>query len=65
MKNNIKIERSRHNITQADLAEVVGISRQSINSIETGKFIPSVVLAIKISQYFKLPVEDVFILEDL
>jgi len=64
MKNNIKIERARHNITQADLAEAVGVSRQSINSIETGKFIPSVLLAIKISQYFKLHVEDVFIVKD-
>lgn len=64
MKNNIKIERARLNITQAELADFVGVSRQSINSIETGNFLPSVVLAIKISQYFKLPVEDIFIIDD-
>lgn len=63
MKNNIKIERARHNMTQADLADKIGVSRQSINAIEKGKYVPSTVLAIKIAQLFKMPVEDLFIIE--
>ena len=64
MKNNIKIERARHNLTQGDLAEKIGVSRQSINAIEKGKYVPSTLLAIKIAKLFKLPVEDIFILEE-
>jgi len=64
MKNNIKIERARHNFTQADLAEKIGVSRQSINAIEQGKYVPSAVLALKIAKLFALRVEEVFILED-
>ncbi|WP_204346824.1 helix-turn-helix transcriptional regulator [Psychroserpens algicola] len=64
MKNNIKIERARHNLTQGDLAEKIGVSRQSINAIEKGKYVPSALLAIKIARLFKLPVEELFFLED-
>ncbi|MEM5567024.1 MULTISPECIES: helix-turn-helix transcriptional regulator [Psychroserpens] len=64
MKNNIKIERARHNLTQGDLAEKIGVSRQSINAIEKGKYVPSALLAIKIAKLFKLPVEDLFFLEE-
>ena len=64
MKNNIKIERARHNLTQADLAERIGVSRQSINAIEQGKYVPSAVLALKIARLFQLSVEEVFRLED-
>ncbi|MEY8848139.1 helix-turn-helix transcriptional regulator [Psychroserpens sp. XS_ASV72] len=60
MKNNIKIERARHDMTQADLADKIGVSRQSINAIEKGKYIPSALLAIKIAQLFKLSVEELF-----
>jgi putative transcriptional regulator len=63
MKNNIKVERARYNMTQADLADKIGVSRQSINAIEKGKYVPSTVLAIKIAQLFKMPVEDLFIIE--
>ena len=63
MKNHIKIERARHNLTQGDLAEKIGVSRQSINAIEKGKYVPSALLAIKIAKLFKLPVEDIFFLE--
>ncbi|WP_028872890.1 helix-turn-helix transcriptional regulator [Psychroserpens burtonensis] len=63
MKNNIKIERARYNFTQGDLAEKIGVSRQSINAIEKGKYVPSALLAIKIAQLFKLPVEELFFLE--
>ncbi|MFT4611434.1 MAG: putative transcriptional regulator [Glaciecola sp.] len=64
MKNNIKIERARHNLTQGDLADKIGVSRQSINAIEKGKYVPSTLLAIKIAQLFKLPVEELFTLEE-
>lgn len=63
MKNNIKIERARHNFTQGDLAEKVGVSRQTINSIETKKYIPSTVLALKIAKVFEMKVDDLFELE--
>ena len=64
MKNNIKIERARHNFTQGDLADKVGVSRQTINSIETKKYIPSAVLALKIAKIFNMKVDDLFELED-
>ena len=64
MKNSIKVERARHNLTQGDLAEKVGVSRQTINSIETKKYAPSAVLALKIAQVFQIPFEELFELED-
>lgn len=64
MKNTIKIERARNNFTQGDLAEKVGVSRQTINSIETKKYIPSAVLALKIAKIFNMKVDDLFELED-
>ncbi len=64
MKNYIKIERARHNLTQGDLAEKVGVSRQTINSIETKKYIPSAVLALKIAKIFNMPFDSLFELED-
>jgi putative transcriptional regulator len=63
MKNRIKIERAIANITQEDLAKAIGVSRQSINAIELGKYIPSTALALKIAKYFKKQVEEIFILE--
>jgi len=64
MKNSLKVERAKQNFTQADLAKKIGVSRQTINSIEIGKYIPSAVLAMKIAVVFNARVEDVFILED-
>ncbi len=64
MKNTIKVERAKLSITQTDLAKAVGVSKQTIHSVETGRFIPSSVLAMKIARYFKLPVEEVFQLEE-
>lgn len=63
MKNSIKVERARHNITQAVLAERVDVSRQTINSIESGKYIPSTVLSLKIARVFNISVNDLFELE--
>lgn len=63
MKNTIKVERAKKNWTQADLAEKIGISRQAMNSIETRKFVPSTVLALKMAKAFGATVESVFQLE--
>jgi putative transcriptional regulator len=51
-------------MTQQQLAEAVGVSRQTVNAIESGRFIPSTVLALKVARLFGKPVEDIFILED-
>ena len=64
MKNTIRIERAIKNITQADLAEKVGVSRQTINSIESNKYVPSTVLALKIARIFGKTVEEIFHLEN-
>lgn len=64
MKNTIRVERAILNITQADLAEKVKVSRQTINAIESNKYVPSTVLALKISRVFQKNLEDIFILED-
>lgn len=65
MKNTIKIERALKNITQEDLAKKIGVSRQTINAMEAGKYVPSTVLALKIAKCFGKKVEDIFVLEDL
>ncbi len=64
MKNKIKVERAEMDITQQQLAEAVGVSRQTIVAIENNRFLPSTPLALKISRYFGKPVESIFILED-
>lgn len=64
MKNSLKVERARHSMTQQDLADAVQVSRQTIHAIETGKFVPSTVLALKLARHFTLPVEVLFVLED-
>ena len=64
MKNTIRVERAILNITQADLAEKVKVSRQTINAIESNKYVPSTVLALKISRVFQKNLEDIFILEN-
>jgi putative transcriptional regulator len=63
MKNSLKVERARHNMTQQDLADAIGVSRQTINSIELDKYVPSTVLALKISRLFKKTVNEIFELE--
>ena len=64
MKNSIKVERAKKNITQAQLAEMVNVSRQTINAIELGKYNLSTILALKIASIFQQPVQDIFELED-
>ena len=63
MKNNIRVERAIKDITQADLAEQIGVSRQTINTIESNKYVPSTVLALKIARVFGKPLEEIFMLE--
>lgn len=64
MKNNIKVERARHNITQAALAEAAKVSRQTINAMELGKYVPSTVLALRLAEIFSTTVDNLFELED-
>jgi len=64
MKNNIRVERAIKDMTQAYLAEAVSVSRQTINTIESNKYVPSTVLALKIAKVFNKPLEEIFILEE-
>ena len=64
MKNLLKVERAKRNITQAELADQLKVSRQTINSIELSKFVPSTILSMKIAHFFNTKVEEIFILED-
>lgn len=64
MTNRLELLRKAHNIKQETFAEAMGVSRQTISSIETGKYNPSIILAIKIAKYFNLTVEEIFIFEE-
>jgi putative transcriptional regulator len=64
MKNTVRVERAKLDITQQQLADKVGVSRQTINSIEAERYVPSTVLAIKISDVFQTTVNDIFKLEN-
>lgn len=63
MKNRVKEERQKLNMTQQELADEIAVSRQTIFAIETGKYIPSAILVLKIARTFKKRVEDIFNLE--
>lgn len=64
LENTIRILRAENGITQEELGKACGLSRQSINAVETGKFVPTVITAFKISKYFNKKIEEVFILSD-
>ncbi len=64
MINNIRVERAIKRMTQQQLAQLVQVSRQTINAIEQGKYVPSTVLALKISSVFEKRVDDIFQLEE-
>ena len=64
MKNTLKVQRAILDITQDDLAKKIGVSRQTINSIEKNRYVPSTVLALKLSAIFSIPVNDFFTLEE-
>lgn len=63
MKNRIKVARAEFDMTQADLAKRAGVSRQTINAMELGKYVPSTVLALKLASIFKIEVSALFKLE--
>lgn len=64
MRNRIRIERAILDITQADLAGRIQVSRQTINAIESNKYVPSAILAMKIARVFGKPVEEIFELDE-
>ena len=64
MKNRLKVARAEMDITQGELAEKIGVTRQAVNSIELGKYVPSTVLALKMAKLFAKSVEELFQLEE-
>jgi len=64
MKNRIKVARAELNISQAELADKIKVSRQTINSIETGKYVPSTILSLKMAKLFNKKLEELFELEN-
>lgn len=65
LENRIHVFRAEHRLSQSDLANEIGVSRKTISTIEVGKFIPSTVIALKIAQFFKVPVEEIFTLKEV
>jgi putative transcriptional regulator len=64
LQNQIKVQRAIKNLTQEELAAKIGVTRKTINTIENRKFVPSTILAIRLSRFFKIKVEDLFNLVD-
>lgn len=64
MKNKLEEIRKQRGIKQEELADAMGVSRQTISSLENGRYNPSVILAIKLARYFSMNVEDIFIYEE-
>jgi len=64
MKNSIKVQRAKKNLTQADLAKLAQVSRQTINAMELGKYVPSTVLSLKLAKIFEVEISELFSLED-
>jgi putative transcriptional regulator len=64
LRNRIKVERARHDLTQEQLADLVGVTRKTVNTVETGKFVPSTVLALRLARALHVRVEELFYLVD-
>ncbi|NMB42758.1 MAG: helix-turn-helix transcriptional regulator [Clostridiales bacterium] len=64
MKNKLEVIRKERDITQEELADALEVSRQTISSLENGRYNPSIILAFKIARYFKLSIEEIFIYEE-
>ena len=64
MKNNIKVERAKKNMTQAELAKQIQVSRQTINAMELGKYVPSTLLALRLAHIFETTVDEIFTIEE-
>lgn len=65
MTNNLKVLRAIKNISQEELAKQIEVSRQTINAMEKGKYVPSTVLALKLARFFEQPVEEIFKLDEV
>jgi putative transcriptional regulator len=63
LRNHIKVERARRNLTQEQLADLAGVTRKTINTIETGRFVPSTILALTLARVLGVRVEDLFELD--
>lgn len=64
MKNRVEYFRDERGLTQVQLADVLGVSRQTISSLENGKYNPSILLAFRIAKFFDVKIEDIFIYEE-
>lgn len=64
LKNRMKVFRAEHDLTQAELAMKIGVSRKTISTIEVGRFVPSTTVALLIARHFSVPVEEIFWIED-
>ena len=64
MKNSIKVERAKNNMTQAELAKRIQVSRQTINAMELGKYVPSTLLALRLASIFETTVDEIFTIEE-
>jgi putative transcriptional regulator len=64
LENRIRVFRAEHRLSQAELADAIGVSRKTISTIEVGRFVPSTIIALKIARYFEVPVEEIFFLND-
>lgn len=65
LENRIRVFRAEHNLSQTELANCIGVSRKTISTIEVGRFVPSTLIALKIAQYFQVPVEEIFSLKEV
>jgi len=64
LRNRIRVFRAEHRLSQAELADAIGVSRKTISTIEVGRFVPSTIIALKIARHFEVPLEEVFFLID-
>ncbi len=60
LENRIRVFRAEHRLSQSDLAQLIGVTRKTISTIEVGRFVPSTIIALKIARQFKVPVEEIF-----
>ena len=64
LANRIHVLRAEQRISQSELAAAIGVSRKTISTIEIGRFVPSTIIALKLAQYFQVPVEEIFSLKE-
>ncbi len=64
LENRIRVFRAEHRLTQRGLAQLIGVSRKTISTIEVGRFVPSTTIALLLARHFEVPVEEIFWLED-